>query len=150
MGLQVAQRKLLDRVIFLMPPLFVNEMGYVTQYEWSRNGEPVEAFGLFISTDWCFFRELLNWIHEQDLCFYLNRLDKLLTKVGPPQIALAWIRTPLVDWKRLLHICYLQRTKLVHKVKLLRRVHNPFLLLSQLLLQLVEDFGLLGDSLWLE
>ena len=29
------------------------------------------------------FRELLNWIHEQDLYFYLNRLDKLLTKVGP-------------------------------------------------------------------
>lgn len=37
-----------------------------------------------------FFRELLNWIHEQDLCFYLNRLDKLLTKVGPPQTALAY------------------------------------------------------------
>jgi hypothetical protein len=32
-GLRVAQRKVLDRVIFLMPPLFVNEMGYVTQYE---------------------------------------------------------------------------------------------------------------------
>jgi hypothetical protein len=57
------------------------------------------------------FRELLNWINEKDLCFYLNRLDKLLTKIGPPQTALAWIRTPLVDWKRLLHICYPQRTK---------------------------------------
>lgn len=67
----------LDRSFFLMPPLFVNEMG-------SRLNWVIHIHGKK------YFRELLNWIHEQDLCFYLNRLDKLLTKVGSPQTALAY------------------------------------------------------------
>lgn len=93
------------------------------------------------STDLCFFRELLNWIHEQDLCFFLNRLYKLLTKVGPPQIALAWIRTPLVEEAATTMLPPKDEISTQSQVKWLRRVHNPLLLL---LLQLVEYFGLLG------